>query len=35
MIDLEIGLKEYDIDEAPEVIRDLIPELIKRLTILR
>ena len=27
MIDLEIGLYEYDIDKAPEVIRDLIPQL--------
>jgi hypothetical protein len=35
MIDLEIGLKEYDFDEAPEVIRDLIPELTRRLATLR
>ncbi|HMF49582.1 MAG TPA: hypothetical protein VK603_13110, partial [Candidatus Saccharimonadales bacterium] len=26
-IDLEIGLREYDIDKVPEVIRDVIPEL--------
>ena len=35
MIDLEIGLKEYDFDQAPEVIRDLIPELTQRLATLR
>ena len=27
-IELEIGLKEFVIDKAPEVIRDLIPEVI-------
>ena len=27
MIDLQIGLYEYEIDKAPEVIRDLIPQL--------
>lgn len=27
-IELEIGLKEFEIDKAPEVIRDLIPEVI-------
>ncbi|MDH3445583.1 MAG: Rieske 2Fe-2S domain-containing protein [Deltaproteobacteria bacterium] len=26
-IDLEIGLREYEIDQAPEVIRDLIPQI--------
>jgi nitrite reductase/ring-hydroxylating ferredoxin subunit len=26
MIDLEIGLREFEIDKAPEVIRDLIPQ---------
>lgn len=30
-IDLEIGLQEYDIDQAPEVIRDLIPALQERM----
>jgi hypothetical protein len=27
-IDLEIGLHEYEINQAPEVIRDLIPEVL-------
>jgi hypothetical protein len=27
MIDLEIGLHEYEIDRVPEVLRDLIPEI--------
>lgn len=31
VIDLEIGLNEYGIEEAPEVIRDLVPELRQRL----
>lgn len=31
-IDLEIGLKEFEIDKAPEVIRDLIPEVTTRVT---
>lgn len=29
-IDLEIGLREYEIDQAPEVIRDLIPQINTR-----
>src|SRR5262245_23824691 len=31
MIDLEIGLREFEIDKAPEVIRDLIPQVTTQL----